>query len=140
MINDIGAVRQGIANILTAGFPDWQVSGYFIASPTPPTLYVIYPARGVNFHLSMGGAIGRANFTIRALVPASGDIGMQMQLDHMVALTGPYSLHEAFDQNSTLDGIISGYAHIEEVTEPRLIVPASGGPYLGVDFMLTVVA
>jgi|SRR5215471_14857917 len=98
---DLGAIRQGMANALEA-ITDVQVSPVLLADPTPPLLQV-YPAE-VTFDGAANRGMDEFEFVVEAVMPFSTDIGSQVELDKLMAGSGPRSVKQALEADDSLGG------------------------------------
>ena len=133
---DIAAIRQGIADNISAAITGFQVSAYVLANPTPPCIYVM-PGE-TEYDIAMGNGADRLNFIIRIMVPANGDIAQQRMLDLMCASTGAQSVKAAVEADDSLGGSVAD-CQVNSCSAPTLYVPDNGPPMFGADLALEVI-
>ena len=117
----ISDLRQALATSLAPLQPDFQVSAYILANPTPPTVQ-IYPSE-TTYDLVMRRGLDEVHMTIQAMVPLDGgDIGAQQLLDNLMESSGSRSVKALIDGNSadaTLGGLVNTLT-VNTMTGPRL--------------------
>jgi hypothetical protein len=100
-VADLQALREGLAANL-ATIPDLQVSPYFVSNPSFPSAYIrVGPTV---FDRTIEGTTYDLVLFVRILVAAFGDIGPRVNLDEYLSATGPRSVKQAVESDSTLGG------------------------------------
>jgi hypothetical protein len=132
-LSNIAAVRQGIANNLSAVFVNMQISPYLLSNPELPCIYV-QPAE-YTFDKAMDHALHEINLIARLLVAYNLDIPGQQALDLMCAPTGATSVKAAIETDMTLGGAVS-YVHVTKVSAPKLLQIPGQPECLTVDFSI----
>jgi len=135
MTATIAEIREGLAANLQAVFSDRQVSAYMLAAPSPPAIDII--PDGITYDTAMQRGLDELHFIIRALVPATSDIGQQQNLDLMFDPHSPTSVKAAVEADRTLGGIVSSL-RVEDVSAYKYAVPESGPPAFAVEFSVLV--
>jgi len=113
-VSSITEIREGlIANleVLNDGGSWIQLSPYVLSDPTPPVIMVLPEEIQYDTALARGGDM--AMFTIQALVVANFDVGSQVNLDRMLAGSGPLSVKEAIQADPTLGGKVDDLRVVE---------------------------
>lgn len=118
---DLAAIRAGLAARL-ATIEGLQQSAYVLAQPTPPAVEVM--PGPIDYDLAMGRGLDRRNFTVRAFVGLTGDIGAQKLLDKLLAKDGPQSIKAAIESDPTLGGVVDDL-HVRRNTGYRVFVKGS---------------
>lgn len=120
-MSSITTLRETLAANLAPLAPDWQISAYILADPTPPMIQ-IFPS-DTTYDLVMRRGLDQVNFTIQAVVAlAGGDIGAQQQLDTVMDSSSATSIKALIDGNSadtTLGGLVNTLT-VSMMTGPRL--------------------
>lgn len=133
---DVAAIRQGIADNLTAAFgPDVQVSAYMLAEPTPPAIHV-FPGP-VEYDQAFGRGLDELTMRVQAFVALVADQGAQINLDKFLAGSGAYSVKAAIEADRTLGGACHD-AHVTAHTGYQQYQPAGGGPMLMAEWTVLV--
>jgi hypothetical protein len=128
-------IRAGLADALSA-IQGVQVSGYMLAAPTPPCVFV---SRGpIEYDRAMGRGHDDWTFTVTALVAFSSDRGSQINLDELVAPTGARSVKTALETDKTLGGIVDN-VFVSEATEERIYEAAGKPPMLGCEWTARII-
>jgi len=99
---DLAAIREGLAANLRR-IDGVQVSAYMLANPTPPTIQVMGPDE-VTYDVTFGRGSDSWQMVVQAFVALVTDIGAQARLDEMLHPTGPLSIKEAIEFDTTLGG------------------------------------
>ena len=97
-------LRLGLKANLQAYFPDAQISGYVLSSPTPPFFDIELSANGTEYDEAFVRGHDLWRFTVRGVVSRNSDIGAQMNLDEWCESSGSSSVKEAIESDPTLGG------------------------------------
>lgn len=133
-MSELTDIRQGIADALSAGLTGVQVSAYILASPSTPSVSV-FPS-SVDFHQAMGNGLAFWNFTVRALVSLSTDIGAQQLLDGWMGENGS-GVKAAIEADPTLGGVCD-HLTVTGVSNYQSYVLAGGQQVIGADWNVQV--
>lgn len=128
------AIREGLAANLRHlnDTKNWiQVSAYVLASPTPPMIQVMPSEIHYDLVLARGG--DEVVFTIQAFVVENFDQAAQMNLDQLLADSGPLSVKAIIEADRTLGGIIDDLI-VTNSTGYQIYSLAGRGPILGADW------
>lgn len=120
---DLAAIRAGIARNLSV-IPDLQVSAYMLANPTPPCVQVI--PGDTDFDLSMHRGLDEITMRVVVTVGLVADIGAQVSLDEYLDGSGPRSIKQAVESDSTLGGVVAD-ASVTTATGPKVLASEQGG-------------
>ncbi len=135
-------IRAGFAAVLSAAYPEAQVTGYLLPSPSAPAFEVEPGEDGVTYDLSMKRGADDWMFTVRGIRSTSLDVAAQKQLDVWLASTGSGSVKTVLEAAPTLP--VGGSA-----TVSHLRVVRASGPrrfvigdieYLGAEWSVRVIA
>lgn len=94
-------IRAGLVEAME-GAGVWQVSGYMLSNPTPPTVH-LYPS-AVEYDKAMGRGVDLWRMTVQAFVGMASDVGAQQVLDGMLANNGDTSIKALLEADRTLGG------------------------------------
>lgn len=132
----LAQIREGLrANL--ASISDVQVSAYLLSQPTPPCIEIA-PA-SVEYDLAMQRGADRWTIVVRAATGLTTDRGAQVNLDELLAPTGARSVKTAIEADSTLGGVVDDL-RVTTMRAYRAIPRESGGPLLGAEWDVTVIA
>ena len=131
--------RQGIADVLRLVDGLDNVYAYIPASPTPPCAIVLLPPTWTpDFYISNSTA-WQAEIPVQVLVQAGSNDSADRALCGFLEPSGGSSVSAAFDANTDLNGLLSGYAVVRSVTDIGLVAgPDDGVRYLSATFNLDV--
>lgn len=94
-------IREGLAANLSS-IKGCQVSGYQLASPTPPCIHIFPdPDEAVEYHRASANGLVNWTLNVQAIVPGS-DQGAQAKLDQMLEPSGEDSVFAALEADKTL--------------------------------------
>lgn len=134
---DLSDIRAALAACFSSLEDDVQVSAYMLEAPTPPAVFV-FPAE-IDYDLSMHRGLDKWLFTIQAVVNESIDRGGQVNLDEFLAPSGPRSIKQLVEADTTLGGVVQA-ARVVSCTGYRKYV--SDGPpravHLGAEWSVEV--
>lgn len=131
------AIRQGVADALNT-IPGINASPLMRANPYPPAAHV-FPNE-TQYHGAMGAGLGHWYLTVQVFVSTVTDDGAQETLDEMLAPSGPYSVVEVLEKDSSLGGIVDDLI-VESCTGYRTFARTDGGdPLLGAEWRVHVLA
>lgn len=133
-------IREALAEALSA-IPDYQVTAYMLADPTPPSLS-LFPAE-LEYDMSFqgGGGTDDWTFTVQAAVGMASDIGAQQKLDELIAREGPSSVKGALEPppgQPGLGGLVDD-VRVESCTGYRIYGRPAGEPVLGAEWRVKVI-
>jgi hypothetical protein len=101
-VADVAAIRSGLKTRLET-LTDWQVSAHILSSPTAPCA-MIYEGE-TEYDATIGDSDGDHNLVVRVIAPFASDVQAQRILDEFRSATGPRSVKQAIEGDSTLGGI-----------------------------------
>lgn len=130
----VGDIRAGLRANIKANIPDWQVSRYVLANPTPPGIQII-PGE-IRFSQAMGQGSVEYDFRIQAFV-ADTDQAKQVQLDSLMAASGDGSLTAAIESDPFLGGVAED-VYVGSMTGYQFLVTGDNRALLISDWNVTV--
>lgn len=137
---DLSDIREGLRANLAARFPDAQVSGYLLSSPTAPAFEIELGDDGVDYHEAMQNGVSAWTFTVRYFVAANLDVAAQKQLDRRAATSGDESVKAAIESDRTLGGAAFDLL-VDSMSPFQAIAARDGsGTYLGATWTVRVMA
>lgn len=131
---DLAAIREGLAENLRR-IEGFQVSAYMLSQPWPPTIQVMGPDE-ITYDLTFGRGSDSWVLIVQAFVASHDDLASQTRLDEMLHPTGPLSIKEAIERDTTLGGACSDLrvTHASGYRQYQL----DRGPVLGAEFTVQV--
>lgn len=130
------AIREAIATNIRNAITEIQVTGYMLASPTPPCAYVI--SGEVDYGLTMGRGVDEQAYVVQALISLTTDRGAQARLDRMLEPTGADSMKTAIESDRTLGGIVPGLRVTKASGLQTYVI--KGVEYVGCDWTVKLIS
>lgn len=97
------AIGVNLATLVAA--EEMQFTPYMLAEPTPPTVQVL-GAGDLIYDIAMQRGGDQNEVLVQAFVSMVTDIGGQMKLDRFLKSSGPSSMKEAIESDTTLGGLV----------------------------------
>lgn len=137
-MSDLAEIRQGLADALAPLNEDgsWiSIYPYMRAEPNPPCIQVMPSEVQYDVAGSRGG--DAVYMTIQAFVVANFDTAAQVQLDRLLAGSGPLSIKTLVEADATLGGKVDDL-RVTESTGYQVYMLRPGRPVLGADWTVQV--
>lgn len=126
------AIRAGLVASLSplhdaakdAGYGGLAVSGYWLASPSPPAIWVM-PDK-IEYDLTGSRGADGWTWTVQAVVSLNLEKASQMYLDLLLASSGALSVKARIEADATLGGAVDDVRVIEAFGHQIFDVPSRG--------------
>ncbi len=136
MASTTAQIRTALQAAIVAGAGGgWQVSGYMLALPTPPSID-IRPA-GIQFDTAMNRGNDDFTYTIRAMVAFNNDQGAQLKLDTLLDATASTGMKTIVETDCTLGGVVSDL-RVMSVSDYKALIVEGQPPLLAVEFIVEI--
>ena len=130
-------MREGIAAVLQAAFPDVNVYAMVPGDMVTPAAIVISGPK--QYDLAMGHSFAQHEFTVMVIASRVDQGAGQEVLDDMSDAEGDRSVKAAFDANPSLDGLIPMTLSVTG-SSGNGSVSFAGIDYMKTDFTISITA
>lgn len=131
------AIRAGLAAKLTAGFPAWNVSAYFLGKVEPPQLDIMMPAGALLYDTAFQRGNDELECIVRASVQWGDAVSGQEMLDALLDTDRPStSMKGVIEAEKTLGGTCDA-VRVVQASELK-VFPLAGTDVIGVEFTVAI--